>query len=895
MRQSTRHLRPKPGVRCALLFACLCGTIFYHPAYANTPSTDILVLHSYHQGFNWTDNIQRGINEGLGGNNSPYERYVEYMDSKRTPPDTLFDALRALYTRKYAGMRFGAIICSDNNAFNFLRRYGDSLFGSTPVVFCGVNNYDDSLLGGRTNYTGIVEDIDIPGTIDAIRALQPDVTTLAVVSDNVPTGILHMKRFSDEFRRLRLSQELEPLVNLTADELAQKLSSLSPQSAVVHLSLYLDKNGRRFSADEGLQFVVTHSPVPVYCLWDFWVGKGAVGGVVTSGKKQGLHAAQYVKLLIEHDSAAVDLDIVTHSPNQPIFDYNKLVEHSLSVKSLPAQSMILNRPFNFYQAYKKPIWGTVIVFFLLGALVVLLAVSNIRRGIAEEELRSQKELAANVLANIPHYVFWKDTAGTYLGCNDNFAQGVGLDSPEGITGLTDHDLPWPTEMTGCYTNDDAEVVKTNVPKMGIEEKVHFVTGTIDSLTSKVPLHNAHGTVTGVLGVCYDMTEQKRMHAELGQAQKLSAIGLLVGGIAHDFNNLLTGITCSVEILLLEYTKDSNLVTHLQCISDVANRAADLIRKLLLFSRNEKSAKISTRAHDVIDETTSIIKRSFDKKITISVKKKAENDVLLGDPTALQNVLINLAVNGRDAMPQGGEMVFCTENRNLDDQQCVKMGAGIKPGTYIVIHVVDTGSGIPREIQEKIFDPFYSTKSRGKGTGLGLSAAYGTIKEHNGTIKVSSIEGEGTTFSLYLPVHTESSAIPDQNDHDRVQLSRCIHKNAMVLIIDDERPVRNSLAAFLNKCGCSVETASSGTEAINKLSKNPHEYSAIVLDMIMPEMDGIECHEHIKKINSDIPVIVLSGYIENDKIDIIKKRGVSNILQKPCNMEELIVALNTAIH
>ncbi|MBI5418801.1 MAG: response regulator [Deltaproteobacteria bacterium] len=397
-----------------------------------------------------------------------------------------------------------------------------------------------------------------------------------------------------------------------------------------------------------------------------------------------------------------------------------------------------------------------------------------------------------------------------------------------------------------------------------------------------PMFNAKGEQEGALLVLTNVTGQESLETRLAQAQKMEAIGRLAGGIAHDFNNLLTGILGYASLLKASLPAASEEFEAAYYIERAAKRAAEVTRQLLAYSRRETAISRPLNANRIINEAIDILSRSVNKNVRISADFRAARPTILGDPTALVQALMNLGVNANDAMPGGGALTFFTRDVASDGTRSIQ-GIPVAKGDYLSIRVSDTGSGIPETIKNKIFEPFFTTKEPGRGTGLGLSMVYGCVKSHNGYIFIDSREGEGTTFELLLP----STDRGEEEQQDRQPEAPLLHPGTeTVLVIDDEEIPLRLACDMLRTLGYTALPAPSGEEGLEVIRINPAEIDAVILDKIMPGMDGTETLRHIREIAPDARVILSSGYVDGlaGNPDLLRK--FDGFLPKPYKMEEL---------
>jgi signal transduction histidine kinase len=396
---------------------------------------------------------------------------------------------------------------------------------------------------------------------------------------------------------------------------------------------------------------------------------------------------------------------------------------------------------------------------------------------------------------------------------------------------------------------------------------------------------SHLEVDGVAYSCSfarDITERRQMERRVRQAEKMEAIGQLAGGIAHDFNNQLAGIVGYADILLEELAHRPHLLRLAEGILTSAKRASSLTSQLLAFSRQGKYLSTPVDLHPIIDEVVDMLGRSIDKRIRISTKYDAERAVTVGDPTQLQNAVLNLALNARDAMPEGGELTFATALVTLDEAECAKSPQRLVPGRYVLVRVIDTGTGMDAQTQDRLFEPFFTTKEKGKGTGLGLAAVYGTLKNHKGAIHVASEVGRGTEMRLYLPLAAPSTTVDESIPDRRSQVS----VPARVLLVEDEETVSAIVSEMLERLGCQVRIARNGPEAIKSYRQCLHEIDVVLLDLVMPEMSGKDTFVRLRAIHPSVKVIIASGHSLDGEVQSILDMGARGFLQKPFRSAEL---------
>ena len=399
--------------------------------------------------------------------------------------------------------------------------------------------------------------------------------------------------------------------------------------------------------------------------------------------------------------------------------------------------------------------------------------------------------------------------------------------------------------------------------------------------SGAPIINDQNDILGVVLVFRDITEQYRLETQIRQSDKMQAIGQLAGGIAHDFNNMLGGIIGATEILHnhLDGSKSSEELYSI--IVNASDRAAELTQQLLAFSRSKKIASTAINLHSIIEDSLSLLKRTIDRSIRINTDLSANTDTIIGDPAQLQNIIINLGINASHAMPEGGTLTVSTKNLSLDKTYCSNSNFELDPGDYIQLSVRDTGCGITPEHKNRIFEPFFTTKKEDKGTGLGLSAVYGSVLQHHGAISVESKINEGTTFYLLFPISSKirKEVTPVQNQK--------AHGAGTILVIDDEQLMRTTAKAILNHADYTVILAKNGKEGLEVYRQKQDSIDLILLDMIMPVMNGKDCFHKLKEVNPKVKVILASGFSKDEDIEIMKQQDLCAFISKPYHCNELL--------
>jgi two-component system, cell cycle sensor histidine kinase and response regulator CckA len=396
-----------------------------------------------------------------------------------------------------------------------------------------------------------------------------------------------------------------------------------------------------------------------------------------------------------------------------------------------------------------------------------------------------------------------------------------------------------------------------------------------------PVRDSSGEIVSFVDVAHDVTEHIALEKQLIQAQKMESIGTLAGGVAHDFNNLLQVVLGYSELILADERFESRIRDDLGKINQAARTGADLVQSLLTFSRKTETKPRPLNLNHQIDRVRKLLSRTVPKMIEIQLNLCGDLSSINADPTQVEQILMNLAVNARDAMPDGGKLLIETQNATLDEDYC-KTHLGSTPGDYVLLQFSDTGQGMDRDTLEHIFEPFYTTKGVGEGTGLGLAMVYGIVKQHGGYIMCYSKPGQGTTFKIFFP------AEPSHYETGRESLKPTSRGGTeTILLVDDEVLIRDLGERILNRVGYTVITASNGKEALEIYRKKQSRIGLVILDLIMPEMGGKQCLEEMLKICPQAKVLIASGYRANGPAKEAVGAGAKGFVTKPYDMNRMI--------
>ena len=527
---------------------------------------------------------------------------------------------------------------------------------------------------------------------------------------------------------------------------------------------------------------------------------------------------------------------------------------------------------------------------IVGAVVTFLDISE--RRLAERKLQESEERYHTLFDNANDMIQSVSPDGHFIFVNPSWLRTMGY-TPEELEDITIFDVLHQDCRIHC--NEAFRRVMSGEPLNNIEAIFVTKNGNQVIVEGNVTPRIIKRTVVGSQGIFHNITarrkaegEKEKLRAQLIQAQKMEAVGQLAGGIAHDFNNILTVITTYGHLLKMGLKENDTLRAHIEHILESSDKAASLTQSLLAFSRTQVMNPLPVNLNEIIKNMQKFLTRVIGEDIEFVTVLSGQQLTVMADRYQIEQSLMNLVTNAKDAMPEGGKLTVQTGKAEIDDAFIREHGYG-QEGTYAVITVTDTGGGMNEQTQQKIFEPFFTTKTVGKGTGLGLSMVYGIIKQHSGYIDVFSDINRGTTFRIYLPaIQSESS--------ETAPYAQAAPQggNETILLAEDSREVRESTKTILEEFGYTVIDATDGEDAVRKFAAGKDKIALLLFDVIMPKKNGREAYEEIRKEKPDIKVLFLSGYPS----DAINKRGITGegltLMLKPVSPSALLEKIREVI-
>lgn len=870
---------------CVLFLAAVAPM---NPSAAASAAIDadsrILILNSYHPQYNWTDQIVQAITRELEKILPRENIAIEYMDSRKRADPAYYEMLYRLYELKYqpAGNAIDLIISTDDNAFNFLRKYRGELFPEVPVVFCGVNFFDPALDDDARWFTGIVESDAISENIRMMTRIHPDIERILILADPTQLG-QSLSRVTRNFIQQSSGSgpKLELWNNFSLDAMYDRLSRLPSKTAVFLNILQTDKNGRYFSYTDDLPHLSKICPVPVYGQWGVELGYGIVGGMLNDAGRHGQNAAKLAIRILKGENPA-DIPIQTAVYN-PAFDYKQLNRFGIKNGMLPTGSRIINQPVSFYQVHRTVILATSAIISGLVLVVITLLVNIRRRRHSESALRVSEKKYRQFFEEDLTADFIATPDGSLIDCNPAFARLFGFRSiieaiqtrlPDLFARQSDYDT--------CMSllRGQGNIEGYEVALVGKNSK------RINVIANLSGSRGGNGALDQIKGYLFDITERKQLEQQLLQSQKLEALGRLAGGVAHDFNNLTTAIIGYSEIALLKLPESHEYRENFKLIFDAGNKAAELTRQLLAFSRKQVMELKVLDIGSIIKNLSAMLQSLVNANVTLKLDIDKAASYIRADAGQLEQILLNLAVNANDAMPTGGILTIESRDVSLDDTSG-EMSKGIIAGRYVMLRVTDTGNGMTPEVRAHVFEPFFTTKEN--GTGLGLSTIHGIVKQHKGYVFIYSEPGKGTAFEIYFPA--VSGVVAEEGRETAKALSE---GTETILVVEDDRAVRKLIEDILAPLGYRVLIAESGQQALEIGKERTDPIDLMLTDVIMPKINGRQLAARFTELHPETRVVFMSGYTDTGHADESGEAAEADFIGKPLVPSKLTAKLREVI-
>ncbi|MCG3672209.1 ABC transporter substrate binding protein [Aliarcobacter butzleri] len=721
----------------------LFSILFFNILYASQ-NKEVLLIHSYHKGYAWTDDISKAIDKNFS-EHKDIELTTVYMDTKRIDDSSYLENLSKLYKQQFSNRKFDLVILSDNNAFDFVSKYYDYLFKDAPVLFCGINNYNKAILNKLPlkEVSGVAEEVDIEKNFELISKLHPNLKNLLIINDKSITGLAVKKDLNPIIEKYSKKFNIEYTDNLEISDLKDKVSELEKgDSAILFVLLFKDTTGKYFTYKQSFEEVRKVSQVPIYGLWDFYLNSGMVGGLLTSAIAQG-DTVSKMALDVLNGRDIKDIPVVEKSPNLYIFNYDELKRFNLNVSKYIDNPIIINEPSSIYKEHKNFFIITILTISLLTIIVVVLKANIQRREKLERELSNRIEFDKVLLDTIPNAIYYKNIDGHFLGCNTAFASLVNSTREE-IIGKTAFDF-FPAKIAIKNTQIDKEILETFSTN---RSEFTFYTPSNEMkhiILNKAVYKNTDGSVGGIVCIMDDITERIQQKQFLIQQSKLAEMGDMIAAIAHQWNEPLVELSALVQDIqtsyLLNELKDND-------VKDFVNDSMIQIKymsKTLNDFRNflkPSTKKVLFSISKALNEINEIIgKQVFYSNINMNFNYKNKNEELLiyGYENEFKQVLLNIINNAKNKIVEKNLPLNKKGEININIQRCENCN---------MIEIIDDAGAIDEKIINSIFEPYFTTKE--DGMGLGLYMAKIIIEDKmKGTISVRN-DKDCVIFTIKLP-------------------------------------------------------------------------------------------------------------------------------------------------
>ena len=509
------------------------------------------------------------------------------------------------------------------------------------------------------------------------------------------------------------------------------------------------------------------------------------------------------------------------------------------------------------------------------------------RKLAEQALLNSEQQLQAILDHAPAAIYIMDRQNRHLLANRRYGELCSR-TPESLIGKSLHEV-WPAAFADAFTANNQTVLETG-QLLQIEETAPHPDGPHTYISVKFPLRDATGAIYALCGISTDITDKKQLEAQFYQAQRLESLGTLASGVAHDLNNIFTPILAISQLLRLTLSQlDDQTQDRLKLVEESAKRGVAMVQSILTFARKSVGASVTVELEELLQEVVQIIQQSFPKTIEIRQDWPVANSSkpalgkVLADPTHLHQVLMNLLINARDAMPNGGILTIAAKN-DCVDAALARQNLDAQVGNYVVISITDTGTGMEPQVQARIFEPFFTTKAIGQGTGLGLATTLGLVKQHGGFLQVFSEVGQGTEIKVYLPIATGTAAIkPSQQENQPAEWQN--GQGKLVMVVDDDPTVQSTTQTLLESHHYTTLIAHDGIEAIVAYAQHQDDIQLVILDVMMPNMGGIPLIQKLKRMNPMVKIIAISGLSSNE--ESVLAAGANAFLAKPYDLATLL--------
>ncbi|SHO49763.1 ATP-binding protein [Desulfopila aestuarii] len=760
----TRSAARSTLLRQVLLLLLLFAVIFIMAGQTFAQSRHILYLNSYHVGYKWSDEEYQGFLDTLEPSSAKIALHVEYLDTKRFSSDERLDQLAEALAIKYQDIPIDMVVSTDDAAFLLLKRFGNTVFPGVPVFFCGTNYLDAEDLHDLPNFHGVTERADIDATFATILELLPQTLNIYVINDRTITGKRVHPAIEKAMAKFQGQVKFTLWEDISMAELISRVNSIPQDSVIFYTFFFQDKTGQTFEYDQAISLISRQSPVPIFGAWDFNLGLGLTGGMLTSGYQQGAAMAEMVRSWLER-TPITEIPPLAESPNRFMFDYAQLTRFNINPDKLPPDSLIINRPITFIQKHQSVLITSGIFIAILLVVILILTVNIYRRRQAEIELRRSEENFRSIFNNNNDGLYQATADGRFLQVNPALAKMLKFSSPqEVIDHFTDIDQQ-------LYISQSPRKTLTNNWAKG-EHSLKCRDGSIiDVIENTHTVYDLYDNVLYLEGSITDISEYKKTQELISQTEKIISLGGVAAGIAHEIRSPLASIVQGIQVVknrifdnnemniqaavdcnctldqVRRYAEKREIKKMLGDIHEAGQRAGVIIEDMLSFSRKTIGDFSLESLEKIINQAIALAEKDHELKRTYSFKSITINKLfeenmpkVYCSASKIQQVFFNILKNGAEAMGDAGTSFPTFTIRIMRDGKTAR------------VEIEDNGPGMSSELAQRVFDPFFTTKEREKGTGLGLSVSYFIVKEnHHGDLRVSTQPDLGTTFIVELPL------------------------------------------------------------------------------------------------------------------------------------------------
>jgi PAS domain S-box-containing protein len=847
---------------------------------------NVLVVLSYHIGMPWANNVTQGLQESLG---ESAELVITQLDVKRFPPSGREKEMLDVVGSKAAMCNPVLVIAVDDFAYQFVLAHRDLFSPDTPVVFGGLNYWDGTRPAG---VTGVVEAINLPSTLQLMEVLQPQARRWVVVNDQSETGLANRKALDPALSKFP-NREILWLGDGSFSETETQLAKLDPkQDAVLLLSWNLDRDGMARSYEKAVAQIHAICPAPLYGVWDFYFGKGIVGGYLLGGQVHGREVGELAKRVLSGENAN-SIPVVTACQTRLLLDYREMHRFGLDLPAARPEAEIQFRTLSLWEQHAGFILAVGFVIALQGSTITWLVIVIRRRRQARSRLRESEANLRLTLDTIEEAVISTDTKNQIVRMNPAAEKLTGLSSAEGqgqplhqILSLTDKNSGLPVALPSLHALvQDREAALSSRAILNNRAGIEYVV-----IHSAAPMLDERGAQRGVVFVLRDITARQKLEEQLYQVQKMESIGQLAGGIAHDFNNILAVIIGHGELLRDQIEHQPAALEDLQTMLRGAERATDLVQQILAFSRKTKPEMTPVLLQTVVRDALKFLRSTVPATIEIAPRISADLPLVLADSTQLHQVIMNLCANATHAMKNApnGRLEVRLESIH-PDAEFARLHDGLRDGEYVRLSVSDTGHGMDEKTLKHIFEPFFTTKNQGEGTGLGLSVVHGIVKAHHGGIYVYSRPGEGTIFHIYLPALSIAGTTKATVTQDLP-----VGHGERILFVDDEPAICTSAQRIGESLGYQITTLKSPILALDHLQDPGVSYDLLVTDLTMPGSSGLRLATAVRQLHPKLPIVLTTGFASDLSEGALHAHGITKLLLKPFTSVSFAQALSEAL-